>query len=120
MPRIRSENTGPELIIRRLLKKEGLKFKTGYKLKGKPDIIFSEHKTAVFIDGCFWHGCKKHRTFPQTRKNFWKEKINRNMQRDKDINRHYKKDGWKILRIWEHEIKKDAEKAAGKIVKFLK
>ena len=60
----------------------------------------------IFIDSCFWHGCKKHCSLPATREKFWTEKINRNRQRDKEVNKYYKKVDWKIIRIWEHDLKK--------------
>lgn len=121
MSRVRSKETGIEIGLRKILWKAGYRYRknaSGY--FGKPDILLKKYKVVIFVDSCFWHGCKKHGSMPQTRKKFWKEKIERNKERDKEVNRHYKKEGWKALRIWEHEIKKDSEKSVGKIVKFLK
>ena len=80
--------------------------KNSTKYFGKPDIVLPKYKSVIFIDSCFWHGCKKHGSIPTTRKKFWTEKIEGNKTRDKEVNKHYKKQGWKIFRIWEHDLKK--------------
>lgn len=87
------------------LKKNGVKYRSHSKsLPGKPDFYFSKIKTVLFVDSCFWHGCKYHGTKPKSNSKFWKRKIARNKQRDKEINRKYKKMGWQIIRIWEHNL----------------
>jgi len=73
---------------------------------GKPDFIFPKEKIAVFLDGCFWHGCKKCRTIPESNRVFWENKITGNRKRDGKITRQLKKNGWTVLRFWEHQIKK--------------
>lgn len=120
MRAIKSKDTKIEIAFRKVLWEKGFRYKkNSSKYFGKPDIVLKKYKTVIFLDSCFWHGCKKHGSMPQTRKKFWKEKIERNKQRDKEVNRHYKKNGWKALRVWEHEIKKDSQKTIGKIMKFL-
>ncbi len=74
-------------------------------LYGHPDFVFKKEKTAVFVDGCFWHGCKKHKTIPKTRNKFWSQKIENNKRRDKEVNKYYKSIGWKIIRVWEHDLR---------------
>ena len=103
MSRIKGKNTNPELILKNLLKKRGYKF-SSVKLFGSPDIVLRRKKIAIFVDGCFWHKCRKHYVQPITKKFFWKQKINRNIKRDKIVNRTLRKDGWKVIRIWEHKI----------------
>ena len=121
MSRIKGRDTALELKMRGLIYKRGLRgYRLHPKLTGRPDLVFSKKRCAVFFDGCFWHRCKRHGAIPQTHKIFWKEKLKRNTQRDKEVNVHYKKIGWKVLRIWEHEIKKDPGKAVGRIIRFLK
>jgi len=71
---------------------------------GKPDFVFPDQRLAVFVDGCFWHGCPLHGTNPATNREFWSEKITRNRQRDREVNRALRALGWRILRIWEHEL----------------
>ncbi|MFA4817425.1 MAG: very short patch repair endonuclease [Parcubacteria group bacterium] len=111
MSKVRSKETGIEIKIRKELWKAGFRYRknvSGY--LGKPDILLKKYKTVIFVDSCFWHGCKKHGSMPQTRKKFWKEKIEQNKERDKEINKHYKKIGWKVVRIWEHDMDKNLQK----------
>lgn len=81
---------------------------------GKPDFIFSTQKIAVFVDGCFWHGCRKIKKLPKRNSGFWKKKILSNIVRDKAVNRKLRQEGWKVIRIWEHDLKKES-----KIIKLL-
>ncbi len=121
MSRIKSQDTIPEIQLRKLLKKNHLRgFKTHYNLPGKPDLVSLEKKLAVFIDGCFWHKCPECFVKPATRTAFWLKKIRGNVKRDKLINGRLTKQGWKVLRFWEHEIEKTPEKIISKIVKTLK
>ena len=106
MSRIKSRDSKIETLFRKELWKLGFRYrKNSGKYFGKPDIVLKQHKTVVFVDSCFWHGCKKHCRLPSTRKNYWLPKIARNKQRDKEVSRHYKKIGWKIVRVWEHNLK---------------
>jgi DNA mismatch endonuclease (patch repair protein) len=74
-------------------------------LTGKPDVVFSSAKIAVFIDGCFWHGCPNHCRMPSSNVNYWNAKIGKNKIRDKKITKALRMKGWQVIRIWEHEIK---------------
>lgn len=108
MSRIRSKDTKPEKIIRSILHKLGFRFRINRKdLPGKPDIVLPKYKTVIFVHGCFWHrheGCKYAYT-PKSNADFWNKKFSLNLQRDKDIQNKLGKRGWKILTIWECEIK---------------
>lgn len=73
-------------------------------LAGKPDFVFPKRKLALFIDGCFWHGCPIHFVRPKTNCNFWDAKIGRNRQRDREVRQLLRKKGWQVLRIWEHDL----------------
>lgn len=116
MREVKSENTQLEIIVRSALWKRGLRFRKNVKsLPGKPDIVFSRLRLAIFIDSCFWHGCPYHFRMPKSNVNYWNEKINRNKQRDEELNKKYKEMNWKIIRIWEHEIMKDLESIIDKI-----
>ncbi|MEA3255673.1 MAG: very short patch repair endonuclease [Candidatus Altiarchaeota archaeon] len=118
MSQIKGKNTQPELLLRKYLFLKGLK---GYRLKssliGKPDIVFTKYKIAIFIDGCFWHKCPGCFVKPTSNINFWKKKIDGNVKRDKEVNKILKKQGWKVIRFWEHEIKKDLQKCYSKVEK---
>lgn len=110
MSRIKSKDSKIETLFRKELWKKGFRYsKNSSKYFGKPDIVLLKYKTVILIDSCFWHGCKKHCRIPTTRKKYWIEKIERNKKRDKEVSKYYKKQGWKILRVWEHEIKKRSE-----------
>lgn len=85
----------------------------------RPDFIFLKPQVAVFVHGCFWHGCRWHGEIPASNRKFWREKININKNRDCIVNRKLKHAGWKILRIWEHEIKRKPEVVVVKIKKAL-
>jgi len=89
-------------------------------VSGKPDFIFLKPHVAVFVDGCFWHGCRKHRRIPQTNVKFWTNKIESNRLRDKRNSAKLRRGGWKVIRIWEHEIKKNPKKTVAKIENALK
>ena len=95
-----------ELKFILLLKEKGITgWRRNYPLTGKPDIVFSRFKIAVFIDGCFWHGCPHHCRMPSSNVNYWNNKIEKNKIRDKKITKALKMRGWQVIRIWEHEIK---------------
>jgi DNA mismatch endonuclease (patch repair protein) len=105
MSRVRSRDSKIETEFRKKLWRAGFRYsKNSTKYFGKPDLVLPKYKTVIFIDSCFWHGCKKHGSMPQTRKKFWKNKIERNKERDKEVNRCYKKLGWSIFRIREHDF----------------
>lgn len=111
MSAVRSKDTKMEIAFRKAIWRKGLRYsKNSSKYFGKPDIVLKKYKTAIFLDSCFWHGCKKHCRIPTARKKYWTEKIERNKQRDKAVNHYYKKIGWKVFRIWEHDIKRNPEK----------
>jgi len=121
MERIRGKNTSPELKIRRLLCAEGIRgYRIHYDLPGKPDIVFVRKKIAIFIDGCFWHKCPVCFIEPDTRKDFWLEKINRNVSHDRKTDEELLSLGWKVLRFWEHDIRKEPETVVKKISDELK
>ena len=111
MSAIRNKDTKIEIAFRKALWKQGFRYsKNSAKYFGKPDLALKKYKMVIFIDSCFWHGCKKHCRIPATNKKYWANKINRNKERDKEVNKIYKKSGWKIIRIWEHDLKNNLEK----------
>lgn len=108
MSKIKSKDTKIEIKFRKAIWKAGFRYRKNPKgYFGKPDLVLKKYKTVIFIDSCFWHGCKKHCRLPSTKQKYWIPKIERNKQRDKQVNRHYKKEGWKVLRVWEHQLKND-------------
>ena len=120
MSKIRNIDTKPELTVKRLLKKYHAKFVTHPKdVIGKPDIANKQKKLAVFIDGCFWHGCKICRTIPKTNRNFWEKKIDYNRKRRLKVKRELKRDGWRVLEFWEHEVNKNSNRVVSVILEKL-
>jgi len=113
MQRIKSSNTTPERILRKALLKIRLKHKRGNKnLPGKPDIVLSNDKVVIFIDGEFWHGYKWREKKKKLKANraYWIPKIERTIKRDKSNNKKLKKIGWHVIRLWQHQIVKDLPK----------
>lgn len=113
MSRQRSRDTAAEWALRRVLHARGLRYRVDAALPGlarrRADILFPRQKLAVFVDGCFWHGCPEHKTEPKTNAAWWATKLARNVDRDRETDAHLVELGWTVLRIWEHE---DPERAA--------
>jgi DNA mismatch endonuclease, patch repair protein len=112
MRKIKSKNTQPELIVRKLMYSMGYRYRLYKKdLPGKPDLVLKKYKTALFINGCFWHQHKncKRATQPKTNRHYWNEKLIRNQERDKENYRRLEEIGWKVVIIWECETK-DSQK----------
>ena len=107
MASVKSRNTkSTELRFISILKDKDITgWRRNYPLTGKPDLVFPRLKIAVFIDGCFWHGCPSHCRMPSSNTNYWNNKIEKNKIRDKKITKALKMKKWQVIRIWEHEIK---------------
>jgi DNA mismatch endonuclease (patch repair protein) len=108
MAQVKSENTSPELAIRKLLHRLGYRFRLHRKdLPGKPDIVLPKYRTVIFVHGCFWHGhpgCKR-AARPASNTDFWNKKLDRNIERDRKAREELEKTGWRVMTIWECEIK---------------
>lgn len=130
MKKVKAENTRPEVLLRRLLWQEGLRYRKNYKdLPGKPDIAITRYKIAIFVDGEFWHGKdydggdypgrKYHSLREQiengNNSNFWKQKIERNIQRDLEIEAELNGLGWKVIRFWSKDVLGHPEECLGVI-----
>lgn len=106
-----SRNKTTEIRFIKILMSAGIiGWRRNIKMFGRPDFVFRRLKVAVFVDGCFWHGCGKHGSIPETNKFFWETKINANMIRDKKVTVYYKSRGWISVRIWEHDVKNNSAK----------
>src|SRR5687768_10551754 len=105
MSRIRGTDTGPEIVLRRALWNLGFRHRRRKGLPGRPDLTFSGARVAIFVDGCFWHGCAEHLIWPKNNALFWKQKIRQNIVRDRAISSTLRRDGWSVIRIWEHDIR---------------
>lgn len=114
----RTRDTAPELAVRRLLHAAGLRYRIDRAplpgLRRRADIVFGPPKVAVYVDGCFWHGCPEHGTQPRSNREWWRDKLRRTAERDADTDRALANAGWLGLRIWEHE---PPEEAADRVVR---
>lgn len=124
MSKIRSKNTKVELIFRKALSSvvypEGFRYRLHYKkIVGSPDIVFIKQKIAIFIDGDFWHGRGFDRKKSKLPKKYWIPKIEENIRRDRRVNRRLKKEGWKVIRIWESDVRKNSKESIEKAVFLL-
>lgn len=111
MSRIRGAgNKDTELRLIQVFRTSGITgWRRGSKLPGKPDFVFPKLKTAVFVDGCFWHGCPRHFIKPKGNAKFWRDKISTNRARDRKVNRTLRRLGWKVVRVWQHALKRRDE-----------
>jgi len=121
MSRIKGKDTKPEMLVRKFLHANGYRYKLhDKKLPGKPDIVLPKYHTVIFVHGCFWHGhtnCK-YFTVPKTRTKWWTDKINGNKANDEKAIKALKKDGWKVITVWECQLKSaKAEKTLNSLLK---
>ena len=122
MSRIRSKDTKAEILLRKTLWHLGFRYRKNYrKLPGTPDIALTRQKIAIFIDGDFWHA-RGHEAKPgeqiASRKKFWRKKLARNVERDKEVNDALTQEGWLVLRFWESEIQKNLEKCVESVMGY--
>lgn len=114
-------DTNPEMAIRRLAHAAGLRYRVDAKplpdLNRRADMVFTRARVAVFIDGCYWHGCPEHGTTATTNSAYWGAKIKGNRQRDEDTVRRLREQGWVVVRIWEHDDPRDAVQKLVSIVR---
>jgi DNA mismatch endonuclease (patch repair protein) len=108
MSRIRGRgNKDTELALMKLFRRHHITdWRRNQKVFGKPDFLFRRNRLALFVDGCFWHGCPKHCKIPADNRAFWKKKFAANKARDRRVKQVLRKDGWRVLRIWEHDLAK--------------
>lgn len=111
MGQVRQTGTDIELRLRKALWSAGFRYhlRAARVLPGRPDIVFVTAKVAIFVDGCFWHGCPLHGTRPKSNAQFWREKIERNRERDRQVDCQLTQAGWSVVRLWQHEVQKDLE-----------
>lgn len=117
----RRRDTGPELQIRRLVHAAGLRYRVDVAplpgMRRRADMVFRRVRVAVFVDGCFWHGCPEHGTWPKANAKWWRAKLSANVARDRDTDRRLRQEGWKVVRIWEHE---SPGRAAARVVRVVR
>ncbi len=120
MAKIRGSNSKPELMLRKALWKENIRYRIHRKdLPGRPDLVIEKYQLAIFIDGDFWHGYEWHQRKPKTNQQFWIPKIERNMQRDRFVNHALQSLGYVVMRFWEHEIKQNLDASVNQIKLYI-
>lgn len=120
MRSVRRRDTSCEMAIRSELHRRGLRYRVDRAplegMRSRADLVFGPARVAVFVDGCFWHACPEHATWPQSNADWWKAKIEANVQRDVATNRRLEQAGWAVVRIWEHEDPVEAADRVEEIV----
>jgi DNA mismatch endonuclease (patch repair protein) len=121
MKSVRQRDTEPEIAIRRILHAQGLRFRVNRNVlpnsRSRADVVFAGAKLAVFIDGCFWHCCPLHQSFPKANREWWAAKLEENRRRDARTDEQLRRAGWRVERVWEHEIPKEAAQRIMSIVR---
>jgi DNA mismatch endonuclease (patch repair protein) len=114
-------DTSAECALRSVLHAMGLRFRVHHRplsdLRREADIVFPRQRVAVFVDGCFWHGCREHKTIPRSNNEWWRAKLAENRQRDRDTDKRLKAAGWRSVRVWEHESVADAAERIAALVR---
>jgi DNA mismatch endonuclease (patch repair protein) len=120
----KSRDTKPELALRRAVHSLGLRYRVAARpvagLRRTADLVFPRIRVAVFLDGCFWHGCPEHHSLAKTNSDYWAEKLRRNRERDAETDRLLKEAGWSVIRVWEHEDPAEAALRVAEVVNRLR
>lgn len=107
------------MALRRVLHRRGLRYRVDKRVlpefRRTADLVFGPSKVAVFVDGCYWHGCPEHFVLPKSNTDWWRAKIDRNVERDRDTDRHLNEAGWATLRYWEHAVRDDPSACADEV-----
>lgn len=117
----KGRDTGPELALRKASHALGLRYRVSVRplssVRRTADLVFTKAKVAVFLDGCFWHGCPEHHTVAKTNAEYWAEKVRLNRARDQETDRLFTEAGWRVLRVWEHEDPAEAARRIAELVR---
>lgn len=116
MAAVKQRDSILEKNFRLALWRAGLRYRKNVRILGTPDVVFRTAKVVVFVDSCFWHGCPRHGRIPKSNVTFWRKKIERNRRRDLRITRAYRKQGWTVIRVWEHQLSTAAPAAVQRVL----
>ena len=117
MSRIKQRDSGIERTLRSALWRRGVRYRKNVRIYGTPDLVLLASRVLVFVDSCFWHGCRFHCRRPKSNVDFWEAKIARNRRRDLKVTRFYRRRGWVVLRFWEHRLLNDLDACVERVVK---
>ena len=120
----RKKDTRPEVLLRAAMHRAGLRYRTyvaieGGGLRARADVVFPKRRLAVFVDGCFWHGCPEHATKPRANVDYWEAKLRGNADRDRRVDQALTASGWSVIRIWEHDVDRDLEACVERVAKAI-
>ena len=120
----RKKDTRPEVLLRAAMHRAGLRYRTyvaieGGGLRARADVVFPKRRLAVFVDGCFWHGCPEHATKPRTNVDYWEAKLRGNADRDRRVDQALTASGWSVIRLWEHDVDRDLEACVKRVAKAI-
>jgi len=121
MSKIRGKDTSPEILLRKALFRKGYRYslkKRFKELNCRPDIVLVSRRICIFVDGCFWHGCPRCYRAPKSNRRYWLPKIRENIKRDRRQDAYLKKNGWRVIRVWEHDVDKNIDRLIKKINKI--
>jgi DNA mismatch endonuclease, patch repair protein len=104
MSAVRTRGTSLEKIVARVLRRAGIRYRSGPKLFGRPDFVLRDEKVTIFVDSCFWHGCSAHSSIPKTNRRFWQAKIDSNIARDREVSRMLRRLDYEVVRVWQHQL----------------
>ena len=119
MARIKQRDSKLEIRFRGALWKSGIRYRKNVKIYGTPDLVLSRYRLLVFVDSCFWHGCRFHCRKPKSNVAFWESKITRNKARDQKVTRYYRRRGYTVIRFWEHQIDSDLDNCIHKLLQVI-
>ncbi len=123
MRRVKSRGTSCEAALGVELKRRGLRWSRGKRadgVAGKPDFVFWRARVAVFVDGCFWHGCEEHCRVPRGNRAYWERKIARNTERDARVRRELRAAGWRVVRVWEHAVVRSVARCGARVERVVR
>lgn len=116
MSAVKQKDSEIERKFRLALWAEGIRYRKHVRMFGTPDIVISTSRLLVFVDSCFWHGCRYHYSCPKSNAEFWQSKIDRNRKRDIKVTRFYRRRGWRVVRFWEHQLASDFDACVAKVM----
>jgi DNA mismatch endonuclease (patch repair protein) len=119
MARVKQKDSQIERRLRLALWSAGIRYRKNVRIFGTPDLVISANRVLIFVDSCFWHGCRFHYQQPKSNADFWQSKIDRNRRRDRKVTRHYRRKGWTVVRFWEHQLAADFERCVQRVVQML-
>ena len=120
MAAVKQRGTRLERDFAKALWAAGVRYRKNVRMHGTPDILVRKAKLVVFLDSCFWHGCRFHCRWPKSNIVFWETKISRNRKRDRAVSRYYRRAGWTVLRFWEHQLARDLESCVSQVAGALR